>query len=204
MTSAEVPERLVTVRRVLAWVLIGQVAVLAATGIVLVFSYRPTPMQAWGVLTLDAGGVGGYSFAHAVRTAHRWTAWSTLLPAALLAAVACGEALARWTGPLRRRSGALTGPATAVLVIAGVVSGFVLPWDQLALWGVAVGTEYQGFTWLLRDDVRFVLLDGAEVSVPAMRAWFSAHVLVIPLLLAPSLWAMARRGRPTQEPHQVR
>lgn len=195
VASAEVPDRLGGVRRVLAWVLIGQVAVLAATGLFLALAYRATPTQAWGVLVAEEGGIGGPSFAHSVRSWHRWTAWSTVLPGLVLAAVAFGEAMARWRGPRRRRSGALTGPAVAVLVLVGLVTGFALPYDQLALRAVTVGTSIRGYDWLLGDDVRFVLVDGFEVSVATMRAIFAAHVLVISPALALVLAVTVRRRR---------
>lgn len=195
MVQAEVPDRLIAVRRIVAWIVIAQFLVLAVTGAFLAFGYRPTPTQSWGPLVAEPGGVGGRSFAHSVRSAHRWVAWSMLLPAVVLAAVAFGEAMGRWSGPARRRIGAVAGPAVPVLAIGGLISGFVLPWDQLALWAVTVGTQYRGYDWLLGDDVRFVLRDGLELSVATMRAAFAMHVLAIPSVLTVTLLALVWRDR---------
>jgi len=195
VAGVEVPDRLVGVRRVLAWIVIAQLLVLAVTGAYLVFGYRPTPTQAWGPLVAEQGGLGGRTFAHSVRSAHRWTAWSMLLPGFVLGAVAFGEAMVRWSGPARRRIGVLTGPAVPVFVLVGLISGLVLPWDQLALKAVTVGTDLRGFTWLVGDDVRFVLRDGLELSVDTVRTAFAVHVVLVPVLLALALAAHVGRDR---------
>ena len=44
-------------------------------------------------------------------------------------------------------------------------TGYLLPWDQLALWAVTVGTNMIGYTPVFGRDVRFVLLGGAEIGV---------------------------------------
>ena len=203
MDSAEVPDRLITVRRVLAWVLIAQVLVLAVTGLYLVFGYHPTPTESWGVLTLDDPSFRGRTFADSVRTAHRWAAWSTLLPATVLAAVAFSESMMRWKGRARRRSGVVTGPAILLVVVVALLTGFALPWDQVALRAVTVGTSYRGYEWLLGDDVRFVLIGGAEVSVAMLRAVFAVHALLVPPLLAVALGVTARRGRRHPVDHTI-
>ena len=40
-------------------------------------------------------------------------------------------------------------------------TGYLLPWDQLALWAVTVGTNMIGYTPVFGSQVRFVLLGGA-------------------------------------------
>ncbi len=200
MAEAEVSDRVATVRRALAWILIAQLVVLALTGAYLVFAYRPTPTQAWGPLAAEAGEIGGRPFGHSVRTAHRWIAWSMVLPALVLAAVSFGEAMARWTGPAPRRIGALAGPLVAVLAVLALVSGFVLPWDQVALKAVTVGADFRGYWWLLGDDVRFVLRDGLELSVTTMRGASAVHVLVVPSVLTVALLALVWRNHRTSSP----
>ena len=37
-------------------------------------------------------------------------------------------------------------------------TGYLLPWDQLSLWAVAVGTNMMGYTPVFGNQVRFVLL----------------------------------------------
>ena len=43
-------------------------------------------------------------------------------------------------------------------------TGYLLPWDQLALWAVTVGTNMMGYTPVFGTEVRFVLLGGVEIG----------------------------------------
>jgi quinol-cytochrome oxidoreductase complex cytochrome b subunit len=58
-----------------------------------------------------------------------------------------------------------------------------LPWDQLALRAVTVGTNYQGL-WRASLDhgVQFVLIGGVEIGQPTLRTWFLVHVFAVPCL----------------------
>ena len=183
---------MIALRRALTWLVISQVALLGVTGAFLVFGYRPTAAQAWGGLVSEDAG---WSLALAVRTAHRWLAWTSVLVAMVLAAVSFSESMIRWRGPLRRRSGAITGPTIVILIVIAVLTGFALPWDQLALKAVTVGSNIRGYRWVFGNDVQFVLVGGAEVDVATIRAVFVAHVIVVPALLAVALGIAARRDR---------
>jgi quinol-cytochrome oxidoreductase complex cytochrome b subunit len=191
MATAEAPDRLAAVRRTLTWAVIALVVVLAATGAYLAVAYRPSAAQAWPSLPPTGSQVP--ALVATARTVHRWCAWLVVLPALTLAAVALAEAMVRWHGPRPRRSGALAGPAVGAFVVVALISGLLLPWDQLALRAVTVGTDLRGYTWLLGDDVRFVLRDGAEWSVGTMRALFGVHVLLVGAVLAAGLASLARR-----------
>lgn len=191
MAAEEGPDRLATVRRLLTWVVIALVVVLAATGAYLSVAYRPSAAQAWP--SLPPSGSRVPALLTPARTVHRWCAWLVVLPALTLAAVAFAEAMVRWRGPRRRRSGALAGPVVAGFTIVALLTGLLLPWDQLALRAVTVGTDLRGYRWLLGDDVRFVLRGGAEWSVGAMRALFGLHVLLVGAVLAASLGSLVRR-----------
>ena len=81
-----------------------------------------------------------------------------------------------------------------MLAVVAVLTGFALPWDQLALKAVTVGTNLRGYRWVFGDDVRFVLIGGAEASVSNVRAVLIVHVIVVPALLAIALGIGARRG----------
>jgi quinol-cytochrome oxidoreductase complex cytochrome b subunit len=190
MAEGAVLDRLVAVRRILAWIVVALVVVLAVSGAFLIAGYRPSATQAWGPGFPEAGGP---TFADRVRTAHRWTAWVAVLPALALGAVAFAEAMVRWRGPRRRRIGSVAGPALGIAAVVGLASGYLLPWDQLALRAVQVGTDLDGYRWLLDDDVRFVLRDGLEVSVAWLRVVFAVHVLAVSPVLALSLAALVRR-----------
>ncbi len=152
-------------------------AVLAVTGVWLTFNYRPNATQAWSDLGDTSSGISGVRLAHQLASA--------LLVPVLVAFLVVGVvASRRWR------------PAAALLVTALALgyTGFLLPWDQLALWAVTVGTDYQGMlSAAFSDDVRFVLLGGSEVSQATLRLWLVVHTVALTAVFA-GLLALATRS----------
>jgi len=60
-------------------------------------------------------------------------------------------------------------------------TGYLLPWDQLALWAVTVGTNMIGYTPVFGSQVRFVLLGGAEIGTNTFAALVRAPRSVLPV-----------------------
>jgi len=77
-------------------------------------------------------------------------------------------------------------------------TGYLLPWDQLALWAVTVGTNMMGYTPVLGTQVRFVLLGGKEISGDTLLRWYVLHVLmppfVIVIFMAIHFWRVRKDG----------
>lgn len=156
--------------RVLVAVLAMQLLVLFATGTALFFAYRP-----------GAGGAAG-----AFRLAHRVLADLTVLTA-VPAAVVFGVTGRKWRGgtvPL--------GIGLAAAVALATLTGFLLPWDQLALWAVSVEGAFRGYTWLRDDRVRFALVGAQEFGVDTVTRWLALHVSMA--LVAAVLTAIATRA----------
>jgi hypothetical protein len=69
-------------------------------------------------------------------------------------------------------------------------------WDQLALRAVTVGTGIHGLWYAaFNHEVRFVLIDGAEVDQSSFAPWAVVH-LVVPFLVLAALvtgWLASRR-----------
>jgi quinol-cytochrome oxidoreductase complex cytochrome b subunit len=63
--------------------------------------------------------------------------------------------------------------------VAATFTGYLLPWDQLALSAVQVGTNVRGYGVLFRPLVRFVFVGGAEVSPDTVIRWLMVHMLVL-------------------------
>lgn len=148
-----------------------EVAILAATGIALFFVYRPTAPPELRELGL-AGGRAANRLPDSVRWVHRLTsrmAIPTALVAASLVALSAASTRDRW----RRGAG---GVAMGLAALAASVTGFLLPWDQLALWAVAVGEDLRGFRPLFNDQVRFVLREGVEISTSTLLDWLFVHI----------------------------
>jgi quinol-cytochrome oxidoreductase complex cytochrome b subunit len=77
-------------------------------------------------------------------------------------------------------------------------TGYLLPWDQLALWAVTVGTNMMGFTPVFGQEVRFVLLGGAEIGSETLLRWYVLHVLFLPfvivIFMAIHFWRVRKDG----------
>ncbi len=163
-------------RRILLAAVVAMAAVLAVTGVWLTFTYRPDAAQAWTDLDSPAAGIGWAQLIHQVASA--------LLVLLVIALLVVGVVATR-----RWRS------TTALLVttIALAYTGLLLPWDQLALWAVTVGRNYQGMlSAAFSDDVRFVLIRGVEISQGTLRLWFMVHAVALALIFFSLLVLTAR------------
>lgn len=93
-------------------------------------------------------------------------------------------ALAGWAR-LHRWRGAAIGSGIALTTLAASVTGFLLPWDQLGLWAVTVGTSLRGYGVLFESSVKFVLIGGVEIQPATLLRWLAVHTLVLgPALVA--------------------
>jgi quinol---cytochrome c reductase cytochrome b subunit, bacillus type len=182
------------VTRARSWIaraLLVELALLLATGVYLHFRYRPTATQTSDdIRSVDSS----IRLAVALREVHR------LCSLLFVATAVVAAVFAVWR-PVTRRSTPFVAGALVVVAIAAAFTGLLLPWDQLALWAVTVGTNMRGYTWLFGDDrLRFVLMGGREIGLPTLRRWYVVHLaLALPATaLVTLLWqrvpATARQG----------
>ena len=77
-------------------------------------------------------------------------------------------------------------------------TGYLLPWDQLALWAVTVGTNMMGFTPVFGSQVKFVLLGGQVIGTDTLLRWYVLHVLLLPfvtvIFMAIHFWRVRKDG----------
>src|SRR2546425_974723 len=77
-------------------------------------------------------------------------------------------------------------------------TGYLLPWDQLALWAVTVGTNMVGATPLIGADVLYLLRGSLEVSGTTLLRFYVLHVVAVPLiaafLMAIHFWRIRKDG----------
>ena len=182
-------ESLRATRQLVLLALAVQVGVLALTGLWLAFNYRPQYASAWsGVSAVRHGGMG------VVRLLHRTVAGLTGLTALVAAGLMVADVVAR--GVRRRRLLQLAaGPALLMAVLAAGFTGYLLPWDQLALWAVSVGSNMKGYTPVFGSNVRFVLIGGVEVSKATMWRWFVVHTVVLGVGVILLVGTALRAGR---------
>ena len=130
---------------------------LTVTGIFLMFFYRPTAAQAWNdIYTLQTS----VTFGLLVRNMHRWAAHLMVL------SVFLHMARVFYHGAYKppREFNWVIGVILLTLTLLLSFTGYLLPWDQLALWAVTVGTNMMGYTPVFGSSVRFVLLGSKEIS----------------------------------------
>src|SRR6266496_4540633 len=77
-------------------------------------------------------------------------------------------------------------------------TGYLLPWDQLAFWGVSVGTNMAKQAPLIGDKIRFFLLGGNIVSENALLRFYVLHCVMLPvvliLLVSVHIWRVRKDG----------
>jgi quinol-cytochrome oxidoreductase complex cytochrome b subunit len=189
-----VPDRAFPLVRVLLVTLGTLFAVLVATGVWLLFEYQPASERSWAI---DA--------AHEI---HHITA--------LLFIVALVAALGVLGWRARERRGAVgTALGVAAFVLGAFVavlanrSGRLLAWDQLALWAVRLrGDDIRGVVDI-PATVRFVIVDGNEITPSTFSALMVLHAAVLPsvavaMVVALTVFSRRRRERaPDMEPLPV-
>ena len=172
-------------RRYLLAALVAELLLLVPTGVYLVFRYRPKPVNAWNDIEALRGH--GPYLTDVIRALHDWSSFLLLWTAIALAAVAVVD-------EVRRRRFRIVAGVAALPFVAALASftGYLLPWDQLALWAVTVGSNYGGYGPIWGHKARYVLLGGTEVSSDTLLRWFIVHTIVLAPLFAALLYAAWR------------
>src|SRR5438094_157184 len=164
---------------------------LTITGIFLMFFYRPTAASAWDtVQTLETA----VTFGSIVRNMHRWAAHLMVLTVFLhMSRVFYHGA---YKSP--REFNWVIGVILLTLTLLLSFTGYLLPWDQLALWAVTVGTNMMGYTPVFGSQVKFVLLGSSEISNDTLLRWYTLHVLLLPfvivIFMAVHFWRVRKDG----------
>ncbi len=179
--------------------------VLTFTGILLMFYYHPTKVQAYRDIIYLMSDV---PFGKLLRNMHRWaahlmviTVWLHMFRVFL-------------TGSYKkpREFNWCVGVVLLVFTLLLSFTGYLLPDDQLGFWAVTVGTGMAKATPLLGtegplgaqlhmtpyNDVRFALLGGSIVDSNALLRAYIWHCIAIPtiliILMAVHFWRVRKDG----------
>ena len=160
------------------------------TGVLLMFYYRPTLEWAYNdILALrDVTSLG------ILRELHRWGAHAMVITTWL------HMYRVFLTGSYKppREFNWVIGVILLTLTLLLSFTGYLLPWDQLALWAVTVGTNMMGYSPVIGSQVRFVLLGGVEIGPETLLRWYVLHVLLFPfvtvIFLAIHFWRVRKGG----------
>ena len=184
---------------------------LTVTGIFLMFFYRPTGVNAWNDIQALHTSV---TFGLLVRNMHRWAAHLMVI------SVFLHMSRVFYHGAYKppREFNWNVGVILLVLTLLLSFTGYLLPWDQLAIWAITVGSNMARATpflghegpgaQLLRlgdvplihaaDDARFALLGGTFVGEGALLRFYVLHCVGLPLgiavLMAVHFWRVRKDG----------
>ena len=172
------------------------------TGLLLMFYYHPTAREAYIDMKYIEFDV---PFGMLLRNLHRWaghgmviTVWLHMFRVFL-------------TGSYKkpREFNWVLGVVLLVLTLLLSFTGYLLPWDQLAMWAITVGTNMARATPFLGhegpfaivdagSDIRFALIGGKFVGGNALLRFYVWHCVGIPLvagiLMAIHCWRVRKDG----------
>jgi len=160
------------------------------TGVLLMFYYRPTLEHAYNdILALrDVTTLG------ILRELHRWGAH------AMVIAVWLHMYRVFLTGSYKppREFNWVVGVLLLVMTLLLSFTGYLLPWDQLAIWAVTVGTSLAGYSPFIAKQFNIGLLGGVVVGPETLLRWYVLHVLALPfvlvLFLSVHFWRIRKDG----------
>ena len=165
--------------------------ILTASGILLMFYYHPSVPQAYRDMKELQFVVDNGLF---LRNLHRWGAHLMVIVAFLhMLRVFYHRA---YRPP--RQFNWVVGVVLLLVTLLLSYTGYLLPWDQLAFWGVSVGTNMIRAAPLIGEGARFFLLGGHTVSENALLRFYVLHCVVFPvalaLLIAVHIWRVRKDG----------
>lgn len=164
---------------------------LTITGIFLMFYYTPSADTAYVDVQALSTNV---AFGSLVRNMHRWGAHLMVL------SVFLHMSRVFYHGAYKppREFNWVVGVVLLLLTLLLSFSGYLLPWDQLALWAVTVGSNMASFVPVIGAQVKFGLLAGAEVTAATLLRFYVLHVLAFPFIIvifmAVHFWRVRKDG----------
>ena len=176
--AVETSDALAVARRVAVIVLAAEVALLALTGVWLVLNYLPDSAANWTLLGRQVHG----GREQLLRIVHRYLAHLAVVTSLGVGGIVLAEAIVD-PGRPRRVFVFLLGPLVVLAVVAASLTGYLLPWDHLALWAVKVNGNVRGYGPVFSAQTRFVLLGSVEVGKESFWHWFLTHTVGIPLVV---------------------
>ena len=165
--------------------------ILTATGVLLMFYYHPSVPQAYRDMKELEFVVDNGLF---LRNMHRWAAHLMVFASFLhMMRVFFHRA---YRPP--RQFNWVVGVVLLLVTLLLSYTGYLLPWDQLAFWGVSVGTNMAKEAPLIGEKSRFLLLGGNIVSENALLRFYVLHCVVLPvallLMLSVHIWRVRKDG----------
>ncbi|MCI0478419.1 MAG: cytochrome b N-terminal domain-containing protein, partial [Anaerolineales bacterium] len=152
------------------------VVILGLTGMLLETAYTPSPEKAYtSILALGTR----VWFGQLIRNVHHWAG------NLMLVVIALHLLRVFFTGGFRppREFNWLIGVALLLLTVFANFTGYLLPWDQLAYWGITVGSSIITYVPFVGDWLSNVLLGGPEIGPQTLLNFYGMHISIIPMAI---------------------
>ena len=176
--------------------------VLIVTGILLMFYYRPASLLAYQDIKDLSFAV---TLGRLLRNMHRWAAHL------MVVTVIFHMVRVFLTGAYKppREYNWVIGVLLLVMTLFLSYTGYLLPWDQLALWAVTVGAQMAANSPILgnegpfrlpfitiSNDARFGLIGGTVIGDATLIRFYVLHCVAVPFIfsvfLAVHLWRVRK------------
>ena len=184
-----------TLRFTLSWGLGGMAVVLVfllfATGLMLKFVYQPIPDHAYASIIHLQNGV---PFGQLIRNIHHWSA------NILLVVVFLHFLRVFFTSAFHppRQLNWFIGLTLFLAVLTSNITGYLLPWDQLAFWAITICTTMLGYIPGIGEGLQKIILGGDKIGPATLTIFFALHTAVLPaclLVLMPwHFWRVRKAG----------
>jgi quinol-cytochrome oxidoreductase complex cytochrome b subunit len=184
-----------TLRFSLSWGLGGMAVVLVfmmfTTGLMLKFVYQPVPDRAYESIIHLQNNV---LFGQLIRNIHHWSG------NALLIIVFLHFLRVFFTGALYppRQFNWIIGLAMFLAVLTSNITGYLLPWDQLAFWAISICTAMLEYIPGIGEWLQSLIRGGSDIGPATLSIFFAIHTAVIPaclLVLMPfHFWRVRKAG----------
>ena len=186
----------VPVHRHTIWYYLGGMALFlfmlqVATGVLLLFYYRPSAEEAYESVQFLMAEV---KFGWLIRSIHSWGA--NLMVFTVFIHLFSVMLLKAYRRP--RELTWMTGVALLGVVMGLGFTGYLLPWNELAYFATRVGTEIPGVLPIVGPSIRELLRGGADVSGATLTRFYALHISVLPgacfLIMALHVLLVQRHG----------
>ena len=160
------------------------------TGVLLMFYYRPVIEYAYQ----DIQDLRAHVTLGLLREIHRWGAH------AMIISIWLHMMRVFLTGSYKppREFNWVIGVLLLVTTFLLSFSGYLLPWDQLSLWAITVGTNIGGAAPIVGSQVNFLLTGDYQIGQAALIRFYALHVIFLPLaaafLMAVHFWRIRKDG----------
>ena len=174
---------------------------LTITGVFLMFYYVPDTNMAYQNINQLSTVV---SFGHLTRNMHRWAAHL------MVVSVTLHMIRVFYHGAYKppREFNWVIGVLLFLFTLFLSFTGYLLPWDQIAIWAITVGTNFAPYVPIVGDASYKVLVGGSAVTQSTLVRFYVGHViffpLVVALLMAIHFWRIRKDGGAAGPPPPAR